>query len=630
MSRSNSKTRTRRTISGQHRAAGIALLLTVAFVLWSIPWTVSADEGGFTTDSYKVNIETKANHEVLVSEEIQVNFSAPRHGLYRYIPDGGKYYSVRDIEVDGFMYDTYEESGNQVVQIGDPDVTVSGVQTYRIHYRVVGYRDDDETKDMLSLDLLPTGWSTPIQYAEVTLMLPRPVEDMKFYSGAYGEKEEGNACFNIGTDGMKVHAVSRNVLPKGVGLTVKADLPEGYWVNPASRDDSLPAMYGALGVLGMLMLLLWLFVGRDNPIIQTVEFYPPEGMDPLEAAYIGNDRVVPRDLAALFMYLANKGYVTITSNGKKNFRMSKAAEIGGNETGYTRQVFRALFSGGRSEVTLKCLPESFGETAAKINGEVKDVCSGKRRNFSAVSKVGRVAGLFCCLLIPFLAGCFYFYLTFGFFAGLCVTALCPLVILISMWSLVSKTDAFRTKKKPVRIVISLLIMLAAVLLEASVIVRDYPVLAAVFTVSVLAAAVATIFVRKRMNNEIYGRVLGFREFIRTAEYDRLKMLSNEDPAYYFNILPYAFIFGMSTKWADKFAEFPIPQPEWYRSDAPFDPMFGHWMFVNTGSGLNSAANGYYRAVGSGMLSGALDSGSGGFGGGGFSGGGFGGGGGGSW
>ena len=136
-----------------------------------------------------------------------------------------------------------------------------------------------------------------------------------------------------------------------------------------------------------------------------------------------------------------------------------------------------------------------------------------------------------------------------------------------------------------------------------------------------------------MNNELYGRVLGFRDFIKTAAYDRLKMLSDEDPEYYFNILPYAYIFGMSTKWADKFANFKIPQPGWYEGAYPYDPYFGHHIFVYTGNGLNSAVSDYYHAIGSDMLSDAFDSGTGsggGFGGGGFSGGGFGGGGGGSW
>ena len=57
------------------------------------------------------------------------------------------------------------------------------------------------------------------------------------------------------------------------------------------------------------------------------------------------------------------------------------------------------------------------------------------------------------------------------------------------------------------------------------------------------------------------------------------------------------------------------------------------MYFYTGHNISSCVSDYYKAVGAGMLSSAVDSatsGGGGFGGGGFSGGGFGGGGGGSW
>ena len=634
MSRSNSKTGTEIRRKGQRAAGILVVLLAFVFAAGVSPAAVWADQGGFTTDSFNVTVRADENHVFHVSEEISVDFSAPRHGIYRYIPDGDRYYSVRDIRVQGYNYDVYGESGNQVVQIGDGEVYVSGKQTYRISYDIVGYLDDDETKDMLSIDLLPTGWSTAIESADITLILPKPVEEMRFYSGAYGETADADEWFAIDTkvdgEGEIIHAQSKRPLPEGIGLTVSADLPEGYWVDPESRDKALPAIYGALGVMGMLMLLLWLFIGRDDPIIRTVEFYPPEGIDPLEAAYIANDKVETRDLSALFMYFANKGYVKISSDDPKRFSMEKICEIDTAEPLYARQIFRALFSEG-SRVGLNDLPDSFGEVAAGIKKDVPASMDKKKRNYSAASKTGRAIGLVFCFIIPVFAGLCCSYLSFMMGAVMAGT-LCGLVILVFMTGLLARTDAFRSRKRPVGIVIGFIFILAAIAFEAFVI-SEYPIMSLVFAASTLAAVIATVFVRRRMNNEIYGRVLGFRDFIRTAEYDRLKMLSDENPEYYFNILPYAYIFGMTTKWAERFAGFKIPQPSWYEGSYPYDPMLGRNIFVHSGNGLNSAVSSYYRAVGVDMLSDAIDSGTGGgggFGGGGFSGGGFGGGGGGSW
>ena len=613
-------------------AGALLLLLAVLFALCLAPAQVSAD-AGYTTDAFNVEITTDQDHTFHVSEEIQVDFSAPRHGIYRDIPLGGRYYGVQNVRVYGYDYTSYEEGNALVIQIGSADYTVTGVQNYRISYDIVGYRDDDETKDMLSLDLLPTGWATPIQSSRITMTLPSPVEGLKFYSGAYGEAESADANFTIRQDGATITAASRGILPQGEGLTVKADLPEGYWVDPYSRDDDLPWMYGALGALGMLMLLLWLFVGRDDPIIPTVEFYPPDDMDPLETAYVGNDRVAVKDLSALFMYFANKGYVRIEQTDRKRFRIVRLKDPDLAEQKHAREVFHALFSEGNT-VDMRHLPGDLGELAPKITAEVKQSFQGKKRSFSAASLAGRAAGLFCCLLIPFLAAAFTVFLTYGDFSMITAGLVGTIVIFASMVSLVAKTDAWRSNKKPVRVFIGFLLLMAGILMEAMAIARSYPIMALIFMLSVLAAAIATIFVRRRMNNELFGKVLGFRDFIKTAEYDRLKMLSDEDPEYYFNILPYAYIFGMSTKWAEKFADFHIDPPRWYASSTgTFDPMFGHHMFVYTGNGLNSAVASHYKAVGESMLSSdSLSSGGGGggFGGGGFSGGGFGGGGGGAW
>ena len=610
---------------------GILAFMMMAF--FAMPASVSADSAGYTTPAFDVNVTTDQDHVFHVSEEIQVDFYEYRHGIYRYIPDGGRYYGVSNVRVYGYTYETYNESGNTVVQIGDPDYTVYGPQTYKITYDIVGYKDDSEDQDYLSLDLLPTGWGTEIESSSLRIEFPKEVNGIQTFVGGYGS-EDMEGYFDITDRGTVYTAVSRGTIPKGVGLTIKADLPEGYWVNPYSRDSALPGIYGILGVMGMLMLLLWFLFGRDDPIIQTVEFYPPEDMDPLEIAYVGNDEVSSKDISALFMYLANKGCLEISEDGKKSFTLTKVSDLPKGERHHTRQIFSTLFSGRRESVNLKKLPDRFGETAAKTPSDVKQTMEKRHTSFSAVSKAGRAIGLAFCLLIPLVAALANSWLNY-WAGGMGLAGLIlPFVMFASMTALVSKTDSFRTKKRPVRIILGFIIFLAATAAEAAMISVNYPVLAAVFAASSLAAAVATIFVRRRMNNELFGRVLGFREFIKTAEYDRLKMLSEENPSYYFNIMPYACIFGMSTKWADKFSDFRIPPPVWYHSQSgTWDPYFGHHMYIYTGNSISNAVASHYKAVGADVLSSAVDSGTGGgggFSGGGFSGGGFGGGGGGSW
>jgi uncharacterized membrane protein YgcG len=76
--------------------------------------------------------------------------------------------------------------------------------------------------------------------------------------------------------------------------------------------------------------------------------------------------------------------------------------------------------------------------------------------------------------------------------------------------------------------------------------------------------------------DLLGRVLGFRDFIKTAELDKLNELVEEDPQYFYHIMPYAYVFGLSNKWIRNFEDIPVVAPVWYRGSRGFDA-FDYYM-----------------------------------------------------
>ena len=126
------------------------------------------------------------------------------------------------------------------------------------------------------------------------------------------------------------------------------------------------------------------------------------------------------------------------------------------------------------------------------------------------------------------------------------------------------------------------------------------------------------FLSKRTpyGTEILGRILGFRNFLITAEKDKLEALVEENPEYFYDILPYTYVLDVSSKWMKKFESLTMSAPNWYSSedDRAFDYiMFSHFMSSTMSTAMTS------------MTSTPSSSSCGGF-----SGGGSGGGGGGSW
>ena len=130
----------------------------------------------------------------------------------------------------------------------------------------------------------------------------------------------------------------------------------------------------------------------------------------------------------------------------------------------------------------------------------------------------------------------------------------------------------------------------------------------------------------------HGPDLGFRNFIKSAELPKLNALVEEDPDYFYNILPYAYVMGLTNVWAKKFEQIKINRPEWFTSYdvttfAVMDAMrMNHLMDTM----YRSAATTIVTSSDKGGGGWGSFGGGGGFSGGGFSGGGSGGGGGGAW
>jgi uncharacterized membrane protein len=122
--------------------------------------------------------------------------------------------------------------------------------------------------------------------------------------------------------------------------------------------------------------------------------------------------------------------------------------------------------------------------------------------------------------------------------------------------------------------------------------------------------------------QMAGRLLGFKEFIKTAEKSRLEALQHDDPEYFYKILPYAMVFGLGNKWVKLFKGIEVKQPDWYKTVTPLD---GYALTSHMASNLFSSTNHAINTVSHDSSSKGSSGG-----GGGFSGGGGGGGGGGSW
>jgi len=604
------------------------VLFILTFLFFLIPTSVHAYSYEIT--KYHIDIEVNEDNTLNIEEVITAHFNTYKHGIYRYIPLSGQVKrldgtinnykaKVKYVKVDE-EYETYTENGNKVIQIGDPDYTIIGEKTYKISYLYDLGRDNNEGFDEFYFNMIGTGWDTTLSNITFSIMMPKEFDKEKFglSSGYYGTEGTSNAIVDFKEN--KIYGTLTNSLRPSEALTVRIELPDHYFVRDLFTKTSIAIAISSI-ILAMIGYFLWKKHGDDNEVIEPVEFYAPDGYNSAELGYIYKNLVDNKDIVSLLIYLANQGYLTIEEKGKSSFILTKTKDYDG-----TNEIERIFLEGlfeKKNTVKEKDLENSFYKTINSISLHLPQV---KSKIYKKVWPVRLIMGLL--LFINVILSLGYFLLKeemVYFIIGLFITIF---TILISTILSYSVTKAKKGYKIVVFLTTIILLLPTIISLGLFFIVLE-PKYLLVFTVSNLVTLILIncfIYASKRTayGDELIGKIRGFRNFLEVAEKPKLEMLVEQDPTYFYNILPFTYIFGLSDKWIKKFDSIAMDAPTWYTGTTMvFNPTHFN-TFVNKTMTRATTAMTSSPNTSSGGSGGSFS------GGGGFSGGGFGGGGGGSW
>ena len=337
-----------------------------------------------------------------------------------------------------------------------------------------------------------------------------------------------------------------------------------------------------------------------------------------------------KDVVSLLIYLANKGYIKISDNTDESlfskadgFKITKLKDYDGNDAN------ERLFLGGlfkdtavRDEVTKDELYDKFYVTTNKIldNINAKEnknkIFEKKASRKSIIVVILILISLLTIVVIPTLE-----------YAGPSEVAL---TLFLCLFYFPFYAVGFYSKVP----LLFRIVWLGFTIFHSSVFFSALPIKDAVtsepiYLIGVIVGVLCLIgmilffkYMPKRTpyGNEILGKIRGFKNFLETAEKDKLEVMVNSNPTYFYDILPFTYVLGVSDKWIKKFETINMQAPSWYDGHDAFSVVaFGTFI----GSTMTSAQS-VMASSSSSSSSGGSSSG------GGSSGGGSGGGGGGSW
>ncbi len=543
----------------------------------------------FTVQTYSVEISIQEAGYFDVVEKYDLNFEIPKHGIYRTIQTNydlvdaaGKAQKrrikIRKIKVPGFKFDApfdfVQKLNDQIViKIGDAHKTLIGPQHYEISYRVYDAFLFSDSQIQFYWNIKPEDWQADFHKIDFKVNLPdhfMPNAKNSFvysgYAGTTSTSQDFKIRYSQGViEGQSIATFGSH---QGENVTLLINLPTN------SIQEIKPLWpfwnaYGWLFIVGALIaafVWVWQKYGRDERVVRTTSYYPPKGIDPPMAGFLIDDRADNVDLISLLPYWGSQGYVRIEEVPKtgiftkKDTKLIRLKALPEDVPDYERKMFNGLFGSAQEvnvvEVLISSLKDTFYTTMSEARSALK---KGAQPYYEATSKkiqvITWVVLVLLALVLSFI-GLFFWGLLAAFSLGItCVTLMLFNVYMIK---------------------------------------------------------------KNSSGNQLLSELKGFRQFIKVAEENKLRMLLAEDPDYFENTMGYALAFGLFDKWAKKFEALHLPPPQWYGANS-YNAFTMHNFSKSFSSSMAMAK--------SNMVSAPSSSGSSG---GGSSGGGFGGGGGGSW
>jgi uncharacterized membrane protein YgcG len=414
----------------RHAAAGVVVIGLSGLALAGLVGGERQTEERF--EAKQVTVTPAGDDGVTIREVVDQDFGThDRHGYQRIIPnDFGEPIDVRASSPDAPADVSVEQVGGATrIRVGDPDVTVGGQHRYVLTYTLPDARI---SSGMLALDIIGTEETVATGRFEV-VVTGLQLDGARCHVGAFGAV---GGC-TLAPDGG-VYRAEISPLEAGQGITIGGTIT-GRTDLVAVPEPDLPPRRGgnraplalATLVVGMASVAAVYLVARrrgrnevfaggaadaaygtapapgspstppgsaapaevrlvaDEQMdeLATIEFAPPDGIEPWQGTVLLRERIDNESIGAWFSGLAARDVITLTrgSHGDVTLGVGEKFE---SATPEDRDVMSTLF-GRRQRIGLGTYDKGFATAWRKVRAEQKDAIarSGWWKRHSPVSGV---------------------------------------------------------------------------------------------------------------------------------------------------------------------------------------------------------------------------------------------------
>lgn len=328
------------------------------------------------------------------------------------------------------------------------------------------------------------------------------------------------------------------------------------------NDNMLLKIFICFFIITLIIKYILKFINKQG--IKTVEFYPPNNMNPAHLGYFLDGKVDTHDLIGLIVYMEYKGYIkrSIIEDENQITILEKIKKPSQKEDDYINFLYDKMFASsdkinlnGKNSFDFSDITSYIYDRLTKAYND-KPVFNKKQKYLKGI--------LLTILLIMFTApiiecGIYTFLIEdFNLLSLLSVLIIIAGFIFInkSYLTIIYKHGSTFLKKQAsfqMRILIILIIIVTIVFNEIFYFdfTHNTTFLDSLLIPIITLITLMTINSIQWRNNEykqILAKAESYKNFILLTEKDKIDQLIADDPNYFYKTIPYAYIFGVSDKW----------------------------------------------------------------------------------
>lgn len=443
----------------------------------------------------------------------------------------------------------------------------------------------------------------------------------KFNNDKYLAYQEKEYCDDYIGNNCKLPSYLTKTLKKS--LTVDILLPDKYFKGGSWNYGFISfSISMIIIILAIITVINWYKYGKDfKKRAQTVEFYPPENYNAAEIGYIYKKDTSRKLTIALIVELAAKGYIQINELDNKDkdieivnlypkpikYRMStkkkptriltvrklkdSTEDLSSSEKTMMTYLFRkgdvkildknlkkfdqvrdSLVNQGfiviEDEITndIDAASERLNEVILNSQKEYEE----KIRNLPSLSQseIDVMDALFVSDNKVILSEHGTFYKVFDRVSQKVVSDLRDKL-----------SDKAARRKRGWTIFFAIISVIMSLISYFKIADMD-PAWSYIYYLTFIADFVIVFFIfimgrKTAYGEEIHSRVLGFKNFLERVEKEKLEELVEQNPRYFYDILPYCYVLNISKKWIKKFEDIPMPEVNMGNFDYANDWAYRH-------------------------------------------------------